>query len=106
MNNPGVPGAKAVYNIFMNRCRHFLVSGRVQGVFFRAATQDAARRWGVTGWVRNRADGGVELVACGEEAKLAELERWLWQGPPRSRVTQVSSREAELEAFDGFSIRG
>jgi len=90
----------------MNRCRHFLVSGRVQGVFFRAATEAAARRLGVTGWVRNLADGSVELVACGEEAKLAELERWLWQGPPRARVEQVRSREAELQTFSDFSVRG
>ena len=90
----------------MNRCRHFLVSGQVQGVFFRAATEAAARRLGVTGWVRNFADGSVELVACGEEAKLAELERWLWQGPPRARVEQVRSREAEPQTFNDFSVRG
>ena len=90
----------------MNRCRHFLVSGRVQGVFFRAATEDAARRLGLTGWVRNLADGSVELVACGMEAKLAELERWLRQGPPRARVEQVQSRETELQSFSDFSIRG
>ena len=90
----------------MNRCRHFLVSGQVQGVFFRAATEAAARRLGVTGWVRNLADGSVELVACGAEAKLSELERWLWQGPPRARVEQVRSLEAELQTFSDFSVRG
>lgn len=90
----------------MNRCRHFLVSGRVQGVFFRAATEAAARRLGVTGWVRNLADGSVELVACGEEAKLAELERWLWQGPPRARVERVQAREAPPQSFGEFTVRG
>jgi acylphosphatase len=90
----------------MNHCRYILVSGRVQGVFFRAATEAAARRLGVTGWVRNLADGSVELVACGAEAKLSELERWLWQGPPRARVEQVQSQEAELQSFSDFSIRG
>ena len=90
----------------MNRCRHFLVSGQVQGVFFRAATEDAARHLGLTGWVRNLADGSVELVACGEVAKLSELERWLWQGPPRARVEQVRSLEAELQTFSDFSVRG
>jgi len=90
----------------MNRCRHFLVSGQVQGVFFRAATEAAARRLGVTGWVRNLADGSVELVACGEVAKLSELERWLWQGPPRARVEQVRSLEAEPQTFGDFSVRG
>jgi acylphosphatase len=90
----------------MKHCRHFLVSGRVQGVFFRSATEAAARQWGLTGWVRNLVDGSVELVACGEEARLAELERWLWQGPPRSRVEQVRSRETEPQTFSDFSVRG
>jgi len=48
----------------------------------------------------------VELVACGAEAELAELERWLWQGPPRARVEHVKSRETELQAFGRFFIRG
>jgi acylphosphatase len=90
----------------MNHCRHFLVSGRVQGVFFRTATEDTARRLGLTGWVRNLADGSVELVACGAEAKLMELERWLWQGPPRARVAQVRSLEVELQTFSDFSVSG
>lgn len=89
----------------MNRCRHFLVSGRVQGVFFRAETEAAARRLGVTGWVRNLADGNVELMACGAEVKLAELERWLWQGPPRARVEQVVATDVELQSFRDFSVR-
>jgi acylphosphatase len=89
----------------MNRCRRFLVSGRVQGVFFRAATEATARRLGLTGWVRNLADGSVELVACGDEAKLSELERWLWQGPPRARVEQVVATDVELQSFRDFSVR-
>lgn len=89
----------------MNRCRHFLVSGRVQGVFFRAATEAAARRLGVTGWVRNLADGSVELVACGAEVKLSELEHWLWQGPSRARVEQVTTQDVAVQVFAGFSVR-
>jgi acylphosphatase len=89
----------------MNRCRRFLVSGRVQGVFFRAATEAAARRLSVTGWVRNLVDGSVELVACGEDVKLAELERWLWQGPPRARVEQVTTQDVAVQVFAGFSVR-
>lgn len=90
----------------MNRCRHFLVSGRVQGVFFRAATEAAAHRLGLTGWVRNLADGSVELVACGEEAKLMELEAWLWRGPPRARVEQVQISETPPQSFGDFTVRG
>ena len=90
----------------MSRCRHFLVSGQVQGVFFRASAESAARRLGLTGWVRNLRDGRVELVACGEAAPLEELERWLWQGPPRARVTEVKVQETVAQSFDGFFVRG
>lgn len=90
----------------MSSCRHFLVSGQVQGVFFRAATEAAARRLGLTGWVRNLRDGRVELIACGAEDRLVELEQWLWQGPPRARVTQVEAGEAPPQSFDGFFVRG
>lgn len=90
----------------MNRCRHFRVSGRVQGVFFRAATEAAARRLGLTGWVRNLPDGSVELLACGEETKLGELEQWLWQGPPRARVERVQVSEVPPQSFGDFTVRG
>jgi len=89
----------------MNRCRRFVVSGRVQGVFYRASTEDTARRLGLSGWVRNLPDGRVELVACGEEAKLRELERWLWQGPRHARVEQVAVQDVPVEAFSGFAMR-
>jgi acylphosphatase len=90
----------------MNRCRHFMVSGQVQGVFFRASAEATARRLGLTGWVRNLRDGRVELIACGEQARLEELEQWLWQGPPRARVTEVKTEETAAQAFSGFSVRG
>jgi acylphosphatase len=89
----------------MNRCRRYVVSGRVQGVFYRASTETTARRLDLTGWVRNLPDGRVELVACGEEAKLGELEQWLWQGPPHARVEQVTILDVEVQAFAGFSMR-
>lgn len=89
----------------MNCCRHFLVSGQVQGVFFRATTEATARRLGLSGWVRNLRDGRVELVACGEEVRLKELEQWLWQGPPRARVEQVVSGDVEQQTFRDFEVR-
>ena len=89
----------------MSRCRHFLVSGRVQGGFYRAASESVARRLGLTGWVRNLPDGRVELVACGEETKLKELEQWLWQGPPRARVEQVAVQDVAAQDIPGFSVR-
>ena len=82
-----------------------MVSGQVQGVFFRATTEATARRLGLTGWVRNLRDGRVELVACGEEARLKELEQWLWQGPPRARVERVVSNDIEPQTFRDFEVR-
>jgi acylphosphatase len=89
----------------MNLCRRFLVTGRVQGVFYRASAQDVAHRLGLTGWVRNCADGTVELMACGEEVKLQELEHWLRQGPPHAKVELVMVEECAVQSFAGFSVR-
>jgi len=65
------------------------VSGRVQGVFYRASTRDHARVLGVTGYARNLPDGRVEVLACGKPDAVEALCRWLWQGSPSSRVTAV-----------------
>jgi acylphosphatase len=89
----------------MRVCRHFRVSGRVQGVAFRASALHEARRLGVTGWVRNLPNGDVEALACGDAAALEALERWLWQGPRAARVAAVIAADAPLQAFDGFDIR-
>ena len=86
-------------------CRHFLISGRVQGVYFRGAASDAAREMGVTGWVRNLSDGRVEGVACGEPAMLDAFARWLAHGPPHAHVTNVVTREVEPQTYADFSIR-
>lgn len=74
----------------MSICKRCLVSGRVQGVWFRASTRDQARRLGVTGWARNLHDGRVEVLACGDAAAVEALCDWLWDGPPLAQVTQVS----------------
>ena len=83
------------------RCR---VSGRVQGVFFRAHTAEVARGLGLTGWVRNTRDGQVEVLACGNEAQLEKLTEWLWQGPELAQVVSVHCEPAPLEEFNGFTI--
>ncbi|MEE8482242.1 MAG: acylphosphatase, partial [Acidiferrobacterales bacterium] len=62
-------------------CRRYRVSGRVQGVFFRASARDRAIGIGVTGWVRNTSEGDVELIACGEENQFTLLESWFPKGP-------------------------
>lgn len=65
---------------------HLIVRGRVQGVYFRASTQREARRLGLGGWVKNRADGSVEILAEGEEVSIRELFGWAQKGPTAARV--------------------
>lgn len=65
------------------------ISGRVQGVWYRASTREQAHRLGLNGYARNLVDGQVEVLACGEETSLAELKAWLWQGPRAAKVDEV-----------------
>jgi acylphosphatase len=84
-------------------CIHCYVSGRVQGVFFRANTQKQAKLLNITGWARNLPDGRVEVFACGEKANLEKLYHWLKQGPAMAQVSNVSYEEEPHQAFDEFS---
>ncbi len=70
-------------------CRRYIISGRVQGVFYRASAQQYAQSLDLSGWVRNRRDGRVELLACGDESVVAELEKWLEIGPEYAKVTNI-----------------
>jgi acylphosphatase len=82
-----------------------LIRGRVQGVFFRAATQREAKRLGITGWVRNRTDGSVEVLAEGEEDSVKELASWARVGPSAARVDNVDVRwRGYTGEFSEFSI--
>lgn len=85
-------------------CARFVVSGRVQGVFFRAAARDEALRLGLTGHAMNLPDGTVEVVACGDEAALAQLELWLGRGPPLARVSRVERGVADIVAPARFGV--
>jgi acylphosphatase len=84
--------------------RRFWVSGRVQGVFFRASARAEALRLGVRGYARNLPDGRVEVLAIGEAAALATLEQWLWQGSSGSDVIDVAAVTVEVatEQYQGF----
>lgn len=70
-------------------CVRFVVSGHVQGVFFRASTRERALALGLTGHAVNREDGNVEVLACGEAPALEDLRQWLNHGPPTAQVTNV-----------------
>ena len=84
--------------------RRYWVTGRVQGVFFRASTRIEAQRLGLRGWVRNLPDGRVEALVSGEPEALAALEHCLAIGPPEARVTEVQARDETLQTFSDFVV--
>lgn len=85
---------------------HVLVSGRVQGVYFRDTARREARRRNVRGWVRNLPDGRVEAVFEGRPEDVAALVAWCRHGPPEARVTHVEVRdEPPSGEFVSFEIR-
>lgn len=86
-------------------CRRCIVTGRVQGVSFRAYTRAEAQRLGLRGYARNLEDGSVEVLACGDAHAVEALCRWLWRGSPASRVDAVRVEDgAVADAPPGFSI--
>ena len=89
----------------MNIARHVRLTGRVQGVFFRAWTRDQARELGVSGWVRNCDDGSVEAHIEGEDAAVRQLLDRIGQGPPSADVEDVQVEEVPAEGLDRFEVR-
>lgn len=84
----------------------FLVTGKVQGVFFRASTSKQADRLGLDGYASNLPDGRVEVVVAGAENAIQELAQWLQHGPPQARVDAVERQNGVADAVTrGFSIR-
>jgi acylphosphatase len=81
-----------------------VVAGRVQGVYYRAATAEQAVGLKLDGWVKNLADGRVEVVAAGEPSAVAALARWLWSGPPAARVDAVEVEEFSGSVPSGFGV--
>lgn len=80
------------------------IEGKVQGVFFRAETQQKAEKLGLTGYVRNEPDGSVLIEAEGNENKLRSLKEWCWQGPTAARVNNVSARKGALQGYEHFEV--
>jgi len=79
----------------MAETRCWLISGRVQGVFFRESTRRRAEPLGLTGHAINLSDGRVEVLAHGEPDALSQLENWLQNGPPAARVDKIETKPAE-----------
>lgn len=88
----------------MNRHLSILVSGRVQGVFYRASAKTKAMELGIMGFVQNLPDGKVYIEAEGSDEKLDRFKTWCTEGPPRAQVEQVEIKEGELKNFTSFGV--
>ena len=86
------------------RCRRVLIHGRVQGVFFRAWTQETAQALGLSGWVRNRANGAVETLFCGPKPAVEEMLLLARRGPELARVERIETFDATPPEDGGFHI--
>jgi len=85
---------------------HIFVSGLVQGVFFRHNTRQVAKELGITGWVRNLPDEGVEIMAEGEKEKIEKLIKWARKGPSIARVDKFNAEYEEYKGeFNSFEVR-
>lgn len=88
------------------KTKNYIISGKVQGVWFRANTQKTAQELGITGWVRNLPDGNVEVTAQGTEEQLKQLETWLQHGPDLAKVENIKTKIlSSEEEFEGFEVR-
>jgi acylphosphatase len=85
--------------------RHVTIRGRVQGVFYRGWTVETARALGLDGWVRNRANGDVEMLLQGDQAAVDQLIALAWEGPPAARVDDVRAGPATIGDLRGFEQR-
>jgi acylphosphatase len=85
--------------------RRVLLAGRVQGVWFRESCREQARAVGVSGWVRNLADGRVEAVLEGPDAAVERVVRWCHDGPARARVDRVDVQVEDPVGESGFHVR-
>jgi len=88
----------------MKVCFQVHVSGTVQGVFFRASTQQQAIEFSISGYAKNLADGDVELMICGEQQNVEAMLKWLEHGPENAEVKDFQSKQVPLQEFNHFAI--
>ncbi len=84
--------------------REIIVKGKVQGVFYRASAREKADDLGLYGWVKNRADGSVEIWVEGEEQIVLEMTEWCRQGPARARVLEVDVKAVDPAGYLDFKV--
>jgi len=85
-------------------CMRFYISGKVQGVWFRASAKEEAVKLQISGWARNLIDGRVEVFACGTKMQLEEFYAWLQHGPQFAEVNEILCDIVSWEEYSGFDI--
>jgi acylphosphatase len=100
-----------LYAIFVNRnfpnslkTMRIIISGKVQGVYYRQSTREKSMQLGISGIVKNLTNGSVELIASGTADQLNNLIEWCKQGPPKAVVSSIEFEELPYQTFDGFKI--
>jgi acylphosphatase len=88
----------------MEQALEIIVAGKVHGVFYRKSTLKKANELSLKGWVKNKANGTVQIKAQGQEPNLKELLNWCHQGPEAARVEKVTSKPSQLQQLEGFKI--
>lgn len=84
---------------------HAIISGKVQGVFYRDTARRKAQLNNITGWAKNLTDGRVEIMATGEQSVIENFVEWLWEGSPLSRVDAVEWEQVPYTEFDSFIVK-
>jgi acylphosphatase len=84
---------------------HLIITGKVQGVWYRESARKEAERFQITGWIRNNPDGSVEAVVTGQEEALREFTNWCRKGPLLAKVSGLVAELLEEQAFPSFEVR-
>ena len=88
----------------MKVCFSVTVSGLVQGVYFRASSQQVAIDYGLSGYARNLSDGDVEILICGEQTNVEKMVGWLKEGPPEAKVEDLHHKQVQWQEHGFFAI--
>ncbi len=83
---------------------HLLISGKAQGVFYRATAKKVAEELGVKGWIKNTKDNDVEAIITGTEEQVQQFIKWCKKGPARAEVSEVIATKVNDKSFDEFKI--
>lgn len=88
----------------MTICKLYTISGRVQGVWFRASTQKEALKLGITGWAKNLPNRKVQVLACGKSVEIKKFAAWLHKGPILAKVTEIAEEDIPIQNFQTFEV--